>query len=79
MKKKIFCLFLKKISNMQKFQKYPGIIGNIIYKNISNKAWLIWLKKQTMIINEFKLNMNNENNIKKIEKCMISFFFKSKK
>lgn len=76
MKKKIFCLFFKKINNLQKFKRYPGIIGKIIYRNISEKAWYMWIKKQTILINEYKLNMNDKNNIKKIEKYMITFLFK---
>lgn len=39
------------------FPPYPGEIGKQIYEHISKKAWQMWLKHQTMLINEYRLNL----------------------
>ncbi|HXK00336.1 MAG TPA: oxidative damage protection protein [Buchnera sp. (in: enterobacteria)] len=72
----IFCKFLKREAEAQDYQTYPGILGKRIYNEISKLAWQIWLSKQTMLINEKKLNMFSINDRKKIEKYMESFLFK---
>lgn len=74
----IFCKFLKKEAEGQEYQIYPGILGKRIYNEISKLAWKIWMSKQTMIINEKKLNMLNLNDRKIIEKYMENFLFKNK-
>lgn len=75
MKKNIFCSFLKKESKKQTFQKYPGKLGKKIYDEISEEAWKIWIEKQTILINEEKLNMFNEKDRIKLEEHMEKFFF----
>ena len=36
---------------------YPGKLGERIYKDISAQAWEMWLQRQTMLINEYRLNL----------------------
>lgn len=36
---------------------YPGELGQRIYDHISRQAWEQWLNHQTMLINEYRLNM----------------------
>ena len=36
---------------------YPGELGKRIFENISKQAWEEWLNHQTMLINEYRLNM----------------------
>jgi len=72
----IFCTFLKKKSEGQDFQSYPGQLGKKIYDHISKEAWEQWLVKQTILINENNLNMFNSEDRKKIEKHMKFFLFK---
>lgn len=74
----IFCKFLKKKAEGQEYQIYPGTLGKRIYNEISKLAWKMWISKQTMIINEKKLNMLNLNDRKIIEKYMKNFLFKNK-
>jgi Fe-S cluster biosynthesis and repair protein YggX len=35
---------------------YPGALGQRIYDNISKEAWQLWLRHQTMLINEYRLS-----------------------
>lgn len=36
---------------------FPGELGQRIYKEISQETWQQWLNHQTMLINEYRLNM----------------------
>ena len=36
---------------------YPGELGKRIYNEISKEAWQMWLKHQTMLVNENRLNL----------------------
>ena len=36
---------------------YPGELGQKIFENISQEAWMSWLTQQTMLINEYRLSM----------------------
>ena len=59
MSRTIFCTFLQREAEGQDFQLYPGDLGKRIYNEISKEAWAQWQHKQTMLINEKKLNMIN--------------------
>lgn len=78
MSKIIYCKFLKKYTESLDFPCYPGKLGQRIYKYISKIAWKQWKDKQTIFINENKLNMMYLSDRKKIEKEMENFLFNSK-
>ena len=35
---------------------YPGELGKRIYAEVSKEAWQMWLRQQTMLINEYRLS-----------------------
>ena len=35
---------------------YPGELGKRVFENVSRQAWQDWLRHQTMLINENRLN-----------------------
>ncbi|WP_343190287.1 oxidative damage protection protein [Buchnera aphidicola (Mollitrichosiphum nigrofasciatum)] len=76
MKRIIFCNFFKKKLPGMEYSVYSGKLSKKIFNNISQHAWNLWIKKQTILINEKKLNMSNEKDRKKIKKHMKNFFFK---
>ena len=39
------------------FAPYPGELGQRVLEHISKTAWQQWLGHQTMLINEYRLNM----------------------
>lgn len=78
MSRTIFCTFLQRDSEGQDFQLYPGELGKRIYDQISKEAWSQWMTKQTMLINEKKLNMINFDDRKQLEQEMINFLFEGK-
>ena len=78
MARTVNCVYLNKEADGLDFQLYPGDIGKRIFDSISKEAWSIWQKKQTMLINENKLNMMNAEDRQFIEKNMVEFLFEGK-
>ncbi|MEA1062322.1 oxidative damage protection protein [Erwinia sp. HR93] len=78
MSRTIFCTYLEREAEGLDFQLYPGELGKRIYNDISKEAWALWQAKQTMLINEKKLNMMNPEHRKLLEQEMVSFLFDKK-
>ncbi|MBB71250.1 MAG: oxidative damage protection protein [Legionellales bacterium] len=57
------------------FAPYPGELGQKIYDNVSKQAWQQWLQHQTMLINEYRLNMLDEEAQAFLKAEMDKFFF----
>jgi len=74
----VFCSYLKKEAPGLAFQLIPGELGKRIFDNISQEAWTGWQKKQTMFINENKLNLMKVEDRQKIEKVMVGYLFEEK-
>lgn len=54
---------------------YPGDLGQKIFANISKEAWQLWLKQQTILINEYRLSMIDPKARKFLEEQMQKFLF----
>ena len=78
MARTVFCRKLQKEADGLDFQLYPGELGKHIFDNISKEAWAEWQKKQTMLINEKKLNMMEPTDRKFLEEQMEAFLFEGK-
>ena len=57
MSRTVLCQHLNKEAPGLTFQLIPGELGKRIFDNISQEAWAEWQQKQTMYINEKKLNL----------------------
>ncbi|STL80674.1 Fe(2+)-trafficking protein [Escherichia coli] len=57
------------------FSCTPASWEKRIYNEISKEAWAQWQHKQTMLINEKKLNMMNAEHRKLLEQEMVNFLF----
>ncbi|ART82918.1 oxidative damage protection protein [Oceanisphaera profunda] len=75
MSRTVFCQRLQKEAEGLDFQLYPGELGKRIYDNISKEAWVAWQQKQTMLINEKKLNMMNTEHRQLLEQEMVAYLF----
>jgi len=75
MTRMVFCQRLKKEAPGMAFQLVPGELGKRIFENISQEAWADWQKKQTMLINEKKLNMMNAEHRDYLQKEMEKYLF----
>ena len=54
---------------------YPGAVGEKIYNEISLQAWDMWLNHQTMLINEYRLNVLDPKSKSFLETEMDKFLF----
>ena len=54
---------------------YPGELGQRIYENVSKEAWQLWLRQQTMLINEHRISLVDPKARKFLEEEMEKFFF----
>jgi Fe-S cluster biosynthesis and repair protein YggX len=54
---------------------YPGPLGQRIFDNISKEAWQMWLRQQTMLINENRLTPVDPQHRKYLEQQMEAFLF----
>ena len=78
MSRMVFCQRLNQEAEGLDFQLYPGDLGKRIFDNISKEAWGEWQKKQTMLINEHKLNMMEPEARKFLEEQMVGYLFEGK-
>ena len=57
MARTVHCIKLEKEAEGLDFAPYPGELGKRIWENVSKDAWAAWLKHQTMLVNENRLNL----------------------
>ena len=60
MTREVNCHKLKKTLAGFERPPYPGPIGKRIYEEISQDAWQMWLSHQTILINEYRLNLSEK-------------------
>lgn len=75
MSRTVYCQHLKQDAEGLDFQLYPGELGKRIFDGISKQVWTQWQKKQTMLINEHKLNMMDSSARAFLEKQMQAYLF----
>jgi len=57
MARMVKCVKLGREAEGLAFPPYPGALGQRIWENVSKEAWQQWLKHQTMLVNENRLNL----------------------
>ncbi|MEP6606041.1 MAG: oxidative damage protection protein [Nitrosospira sp.] len=57
------------------FQPYPGELGKRIFDNVSKEAWGGWIKHQTMLVNENRLNLSDIKARKYLAEQLEAYFF----
>ena len=75
MARTVQCLHLKKEAAGLDFAPYPGELGKRIYAGVSKEAWALWLKHQTMLVNENRLNLADQRARQYLARQMEQFFF----
>ncbi|AQR65482.1 oxidative damage protection protein [Aquaspirillum sp. LM1] len=53
----------------------PGELGKQLYESVSKEAWQAWLKQQTMLINENRLNLADPRARQYLTQQMQNYFF----
>ncbi len=75
MSRTVHCVKLGKEAEGLSYLVYPGELGKRIYDNVSKEAWQMWLKHQTILINENRLSPIEPRSRQFLEQEMEKFFF----
>lgn len=69
------CIKLGKEAEGLSFAPWPGELGQRILSNVSQEAWQDWLRQQTILINEYKLNPLDAEHKRYLANQMEAYFF----
>ncbi len=75
MARTVQCIKLGKEAEGLDFPPYPGELGKKIYESVSKEAWQQWLKHQTMLVNENRLNLADARARQYLARQMEQYFF----
>ena len=69
------CVKLGREAEGLDFPPYPGELGKRIFEKVSREAWADWIKHQTMLVNENRLNLADIKARKYLAEQMEAHFF----
>jgi len=75
MTRMVNCVLLKKEAPGLDKQPHPGDLGKRVFENVSKEAWQMWVRHQTMLMNEYRLTPREPAHYKRLEMEMEKFFF----
>ena len=75
MSRMVQCVVLNKEAEGLDKAPYPGELGQRIYENASKEAWQMWMKQQTMLMNEHRLSPIDPKHRAFLVEEMEKFFF----
>lgn len=71
----IVCQKLKKETEALESPPMPGALGQRIFTEISKEAWQMWVARQTVLINEYRLVLTDINARNFLRQEMEKFLF----
>ena len=77
MARTVNCIKLGREAEGLDFPPLPGEMGKKIFDNVSKEAWAGWLKHQTMLINENRLNLADSRARQYLQQQLQNYFFGS--
>ncbi|QNM97095.1 oxidative damage protection protein [Chitinimonas koreensis] len=75
MARMVNCVKLGREAEGLDFAPLPGELGKKIYESVSKEAWQAWVKHQTMLINENRLNLADSRARQYLSQQMQNYFF----
>ncbi|ADJ28933.1 oxidative damage protection protein [Nitrosococcus watsonii] len=75
MSRTVYCVKLGQEAEGLDFPPYPGELGKRLYEQVSKEAWQMWMKHQTILINEYRLTPVDPKARQFLEQEMEKFFF----
>ena len=78
MSRQVFCRKYQTDMDGLDFAPFPGAKGQEFFDTVSKQAWQEWLKHQTTLINEKRLNVFEADAKKFLEKKREKFFSNDK-
>ena len=71
----VHCCKLNKEAEGLSRPPIPGALGERLFNEVSKEAWDMWLSHQTMLINEYRLNLMEANSRAFLKEEMQKYFF----
>ncbi|MEF9996613.1 MAG: oxidative damage protection protein [Burkholderiaceae bacterium] len=75
MARMVQCVKLGREAEGLDFPPVPGDLGKKLWENVSKEAWAGWIKQQTMLVNENRLNLADARARKYLATQMEKHFF----
>ena len=75
MARMVQCINLGREAEGLDFPPLPGELGKKVYENVSKEAWQAWLRHQTMLINENRLNLADSRARQYLTQQLQNYFF----
>lgn len=75
MARMVKCVKLGREAEGLDFPPYPGDLGKRLFENVSKEAWAAWVKQQTMLVNENRLNLADPKARKYLSEQTENHFF----
>ena len=75
MTRTVHCIKLNTMAEGLVHAPFPGELGQRIWANVSQQAWSLWLRHQTMLVNENRLNLADIHVRKYLARQMENYFF----
>ena len=75
MSRTLFCCKLKQEAEGMNKAPFPGPLGDRIFNEVSKQAWTMWMSHQTMLINEYRLNLTESKAREFLKEEMQKYFF----
>ncbi|GHD64261.1 oxidative damage protection protein [Jeongeupia chitinilytica] len=75
MSRMVHCVKLGREAEGLDFPPLPGEIGKKLYDSVSKEAWAAWVKHQTMLINENRLNLADPKARQYLQQQLQNYFF----
>lgn len=75
MARMVHCIKLGREAEGMDFPPYPGELGKRIFDNVSKEGWQGWIRLQTMLVNENRLNLADARARKYLAEQMEAYFF----
>ena len=75
MARMVHCIKLGREAEGLDFPPVPGELGKKLWETVSKEAWQAWLKHQTMLVNENRLNLADTRARKYLAQQMENYFF----
>jgi len=75
MARTVKCIKLGREAEGLDFPPMPGEMGKRLFENVSKEAWQQWIRLQTMIINENRLNLADPQHRKYLAEQVEKHFF----
>jgi Fe-S cluster biosynthesis and repair protein YggX len=75
MARMVHCIKLGTEAEGLDFPPYPGELGKRLWQSVSKEAWAQWMKQQTMLVNENRLNLADQRAREYLKRQMEKHFF----